>query len=101
MAPAVDLAYYLVNSWRDLPISKEATIDLYKQRLAERLGERFDEPWWQPQLELSLLGAFLMIGCFKARGAAHSNNGDNQMRDQAELGWWSEQARAGARWLAL
>ena len=98
--PAVDLAYYLVTSLKELPISKEATIDLYKRRLEDRLGERFDESWWQPQLELSLLAAFLMIGCFRARVTAQSEDGDDQMRGQAELVWWSEQARAGAKWLA-
>jgi hypothetical protein len=97
--PAVDLAYYLVSSWSQLPISKEATIELYKQRLAQRIGERFDESWWQPQLELSLLSAFLMLGCFKARDAAHLDNGNHQMQEQADFEWWSEQVRAGAEWL--
>jgi hypothetical protein len=98
--PAVDLAYYLVSSWSKLPISKEAAIELYKQRLAQRIGEHFDESWWQPQLELSLLSAFLMIGCFQARNAAHSNNENHQMQEQANFIWWSEQVRAGAKWLA-
>jgi aminoglycoside/choline kinase family phosphotransferase len=97
--PAVDLAYYMVTSWREIPISQEATIALYKQQLAHRLGERFDESWWQPQLELSLLGALLMIGCFKAWDTIKSNDEATRKQNQATFAWWSEQARAGAKWL--
>lgn len=99
--PGIDLAYYLVTSWRALPISKEATIESYKQHLARRLGQRFDESWWQPQLELSLIGALLMIGCFKAWFSVHSNDKKQRIEEQAELKWWAEQARTGVKWLAL
>ena len=97
--PAVDLAYYLVTSSGELPVSREAAIDLYKRRLADRLGARFDASWWQPQLELSLLSAFLMLGCFKAWGVARADE-QHRARQRAELEWWSERVRAGARWLA-
>jgi aminoglycoside phosphotransferase (APT) family kinase protein len=96
---AVDLAYYLITSGRNLPLSHEQTIDRYKRELARRLGARFSESWWRPQLALGLLVAFLMIGCFKARGIVHAELAEDRMRQQAELEWWSEQARAAAGWL--
>lgn len=96
---AVELAYYLVTSARQMPHSPERTIELYKQQLARRLEDRFQETWWQPQMALGLLGAFLMIGCFKAWGAVHAPQKDEQLRREAELVWWTEQARAGAKWL--
>jgi aminoglycoside phosphotransferase (APT) family kinase protein len=93
--PAVDLAWYLaVNSAR-LPISKEATIDAYRDRLAGALGSRFDPAWWQPQLELALLGGFLQLGWPKAFGAVRGDAA-TQQRERAELTWWSRAVLAGA-----
>jgi hypothetical protein len=97
-APTVDLAYYLVTGGEELPGSKEAAIASYRQHLARRLGRRFAEPWL-PMLELSLLSALLMIGCFKSFFAAHAEDETDRARRQADLRWWSDQARAGARWL--
>lgn len=99
--PGIDLAYYLVTSWRDLPVSKQETIEVYKQHLVSYLGKRFDKVWWQPQLELSLLGALLMIGCFKAWFSVHSDDKIQRMKEQADLEWWAEQARSGVKWLKL
>lgn len=99
--PAVDLVYYLVtSSSAQLPISFEQSIDFYKQRLVQRLGDRFDESWWRPQLELSLLGTFSTMACFKAWFAEHSDDELSRMRDKADLEWWAEQARLGSKWLA-
>jgi hypothetical protein len=100
-APAIDLAYYLVTSWRKLPVSKQATIDLYKQHLVRRIGKRFDETWWQPQLELSLLAALLMIGCIKAWSSIYADDEKQRIQEQADLEWWAEQARPGAKWLGV
>lgn len=99
--PAVDLAWYLATIVSGhLPMSFEQAIDLYKQRLASRLGDGFHESWWQPQLELSLLGVSLLIGPFKAFFAQNSESDYFRQQDRADLQWWSEQARKGARWLA-
>ncbi len=99
--PAVDLVYYLVsgNSSR-FPISFEESINLYKQQLARRLGDRFDDSWWQPQLEISLLGTFSTMACFMAWGAEHSDDEFYRNQDRLDLQWWAEQARLGIRWLA-
>ena len=99
--PAVDLIYYLVTSGStQFPISFEESIDFYKQQLAQRLGARFDESWWQPQLELSLLGTFATMACFKAWGAEHASDEADRLSDRADLQWWSKQVRSGAKWLA-
>ena len=95
--PAVDLAWYLAVNCARLPVSKEATIDSYRQSLAGRLGDRFDERWWRPQLELALLGGFLQLGWPKAWGAVRNDSEDVRARERAELAWWSERVREGAK----
>ncbi len=95
--PAAELAWYLaVNSAR-LPVSKEQTIEHYRSALARRLGPRFAEAWWQPQLELALLGAFAQLAWPKLLGAAEGQPEEVRQREQAELRWWSEQARRGGQ----
>jgi hypothetical protein len=60
--PAYDLLYYLMlNPSSELPISVEQSVSYYKERLMYRLGDRFDEAWWQPQLELSFLGVYALL----------------------------------------
>lgn len=97
--PAVELAWYLAVNCARLPVSKEATIAHYRQSLRRRLGDRFDDAWWRPQLELGLLGGFLQLGWPKAYGAARSESEAVRVRERAELAWWSERVREGARWL--
>jgi hypothetical protein len=97
--PACDLAWYLaVNSAR-LPVSKEVSIDLYKNHLSAAIGSSFSKVWWEPQLALALLGGFILLGWPKLLGAA---NGDpiTQKRERAELRWWSEWVRRGAALIA-
>lgn len=98
--PARDLARYLFASPRELFIPVETSIHFYKQRLAQRLGDRFDESWWQPQLELSLLANFLQEAGLKARCARYSENEQKRVREQGFLTWFSEHALKWARWLA-
>jgi hypothetical protein len=95
-APAIDLAWYLaVNSAR-LPVPKERAIDFYRERLADRLGPRFDESWWRPQLDLALLGGFLQLAWPKALGAVRGDSEEVRAREQAELAWWSQRVRVAA-----
>ncbi len=98
--PGVELGRYLGTNSALLPISKEAAIEYYRRRLAARLGDRFDESWWRPQLELSLLGGFVQDGWAIVLKATRWHITDHQREHwQADLRWWSERVRAGAKWL--
>lgn len=98
--PAVDIARYLGTNSALFPVSKEDCIAYYRRRLERRLGNRFDESWWQPQLALGLLGGFIQDGWAIALKATHWEITAHQ-RDhwQADLGWWIERVRAGVKWL--
>ena len=95
--PTLDLTRYLLE--HRFPSGKEAAIDFYKKRLAQRLGDRFDESLWQPQLELSFLASFLMFACFKAWVGTHHKDEECRIRQRAVFPWCSEYARAWAKWL--
>lgn len=98
--PAVEMGRCLATNSILLPVSKEDAIAGYRQRLAQRLGERFDEGWWRPQLALALLGGFVQDGWALALKATHWHVGaDARGHWQADLQWWSEQVREGIKWL--
>jgi len=81
--PTIDLGWYVAVNVDRLPESKDATLDTYRQAL-ERHGVVTDS-WWDEQVELGLLGAFLQLGWSKA----------GQLE---ELGWWADVVeRAAAR----
>ena len=60
--PAIDLLWFLNGSLPLLPLTREAAIEHYRAELARRLGPRFDAAWWQPQLELTMLGQLVRSG---------------------------------------
>lgn len=98
--PAVELGRGLGTNSTLLPVSKEEAVAYYKQQLAQRLGPRFSESWWEPQLALGLLGGFLQDGWAIVLKATHWHVGaDARDHWQADLAWWADQVRAGARWL--
>jgi hypothetical protein len=80
--PCVDLGWYLAVNCDRLPESKEDTITVYRTAL-ERRGV-ITEPWWDPQLDLALLGAFVQMGWSKAG-------------DPDELAWWTDRVVATAQ----
>ena len=82
---ACELAWYLAINSARLPQSKEAAIEAYRTAL-ERHGIH-TEPWWDAQLALALLGAFVQFGWEKALGG-----GD-------ELAWWDARAAEAERYL--
>lgn len=86
-AAAGDLAWYLAINCRRLPVTKEASIELYRQAL-ERHGIDTGE-WWERQLALGLLGALVHFGWEKALGGYDD-----------ELAWWEMHAVRGAALLA-
>ena len=75
--PCVDLAWYLAVNCDRLPESKEDSIAAYRAAV-ERSGIS-THPWWDRQLDLALLGAFVQLGWSKAG-------------DPAELAWWTGRA---------
>jgi len=81
-SPLVDLAWYLAVNCDRLPESKEDTIAAYRASLAGR-GISTDA-WWDRQLDLALLGAFVQLGWSKA------GNPD-------ELRWWTDRVVPTAR----
>ena len=71
---AYDLAWYLAVNCDRLPESKDAAIGAYRARL-EACGVDTGA-WWDRQLDLCLLAAYVQLGFSKAGG------------DPAELAWW-------------
>ena len=80
----VDLAWYLAINAARLPESKEAAIDGYRDAL-ERHGI-VTADWFDRQMSLALLGAFVQLGW-------------NKTTDDQELGWWTDRVLATARTL--
>ncbi len=78
-AATFDLAWYLAVNCRRLPVTKEASIVLYRDAL-ERHGIDTGA-WWDRQLALSLLGGLVSFGWEKALGGYDD-----------ELAWWEEHA---------
>lgn len=80
-----DLGWYLALNRARLPHSKEDAIVALRASL-ERHGIDTDA-WWDRQVSVCLLGTLVQFGWEKALG------------DDAELGWWCDRAREGARYL--
>lgn len=98
--PAVELGRCLITNSPLLPVSKEETVEIYRQALAARLGDRFSAEWWEPQLALGLLGGFLQDGWALLLKATHWHAGEKHRAHwQADLPWWIARVREGARWL--
>jgi hypothetical protein len=83
---ASEITWYLAINSARLPHSKEATIAAYRAAL-ERAGIDTD-PWWETQIALALLGAFVQFGWEKALG------------DGDELAWWNARAEEAEHYLA-
>ena len=96
-APGADLSWYLYCSGPGRTHAREAVIARYRDCLANRLGSRFSESWWQPHLELCLLGQTLR--CAQDLAWAAMRHDLEAVRDWArsDLIWWSEWARKAAR----
>ncbi len=79
-----DLAYYLaINSGR-FTEPKDAVTEAYREELEQRGVST--SGWFERQLELALLGAFVQLGWEK-------------VNEQDELGWWVERVLPTARTL--
>ncbi len=76
-----DLAWYLSLNRQKLPTSKEQVMLDFRAAL-EREGVA-TAGWWERQLGLALVGAFVLFGWDKSWG------------DHDEFGWWCDRAREG------
>ena len=77
-----DLCWYLALNRARLPEPKEAVIDRFRAGLeASGIGTA---SWWEPQLDLCLIGIMATFAWEKALG------------DADELEWWQEQVAAAA-----
>ena len=98
--PAVEMGRYLGANSSLLPLPKDVIIVMYRHKLAQRLGRRFDMRWWRPQIELGLLGGFLQDGWAIALKATTWRVGaDARDRWRQDLQWGSAKVRLGVRWL--
>jgi len=97
--PGADLTWYLYSAGPSRRSAEETGIACYRHRLARRLGPRFDEGWWQPQLELSLLGQMVRCALDLAWAAVRHESASTRERSRAGLVWWSEQVKAAAHLL--
>jgi len=80
--PCIDIAWYLAVNADRIPESKDASVGAYREAL-EAHGVATDA-WFDHQLELALLGAFVQLGW-------------NKVHDPEELNWWSGRVLAAAR----
>jgi hypothetical protein len=99
MPPAVDLAWFIGSCFVHLPITVEAAIRHYRQRLAYHLGDRFSEERWQPQLELSLLGQFLRHAWFDLYNSVRGETEAERAFRRSKLALLSAWVRGGVQWL--
>jgi hypothetical protein len=82
----LDLAWYLAVNCDRLARSKEAVIDLYRDRLQAHGVDTAG--WFDRQLELALTGAFVQLGWNKLGGGPE------------ELAWWDARIAAASHLLA-
>jgi hypothetical protein len=101
-AATIDLAWFLCMPNLQLSsVSAASASEYYRQRLAERLGVRFDESWWQPMLSLGMLANVLRNGCFKAWFIVNVFHDDEVMQaaERRMIEVYSEQVRTALQWL--
>jgi hypothetical protein len=79
--PCNEIAWYVAINADRIPESRDQTFAAYREAL-ERHGIATDG-WFDRQLELSLLGAFVQLGW-------------NKVHDADELAWWADHAIAAA-----
>jgi hypothetical protein len=84
-AACIDLAWYLAVNCALLPETKEASIEAYRTALEATGIETGD--WWDAQLGLALIGAFVQLGWSKVEA------------DPAEFDWWQERVLDAQRFL--
>ena len=91
--PAVDLSWFLATFTTVLPCSLDEAIEQYRAGLVQRLGDRFDVRWWEPQLELARSDSFCaLVKMFRPAAIELYPLFHDHYR--ALLPWWYERMRA-------
>jgi hypothetical protein len=89
-AAPLDLIWYLGARTPWLPGDRDEAMAIYRDALKRHLGSRFDPSWWQPLLDLSILGGLIRFGWYTATAITR-----DEPHARADLDWWAERARAG------
>lgn len=96
--PSVELGRYIGANSPFLIRPPEEILETYRAALERRLGDRFSEEWWVPQLELGMFGGFVQDGWAIALKATNWHVGAPYREHwKASLPWWVEQVRKGRR----
>lgn len=97
-SPLLDIAYFLAINSALLPVSKEDTIQMYKDSLAS-FGYAYQPHAWARDLEVGLLAGGAMRLVWQKALGTESDDPATREREKAEVEWWSEQIIRGGRWL--
>jgi len=90
----LDLAWYLTGIDTASSVTREQAVERYRGHLHNQLGPRFDDGWWTPMLDLSMLGGFIRCGWIAARAIA-SNDHERRAQAAHDLSWWQTAAQRG------
>jgi hypothetical protein len=93
--PGLDLVWYLIGLGDAAPEPIDASIARYRSDLASRLGARFDDAWWQPMLDLSMLGGLIRFGWIAARTLQRATTNEEREAVRASIRPWVERAERG------
>jgi len=99
-AATIDLAWFLATpNVLNSPVATDVATEYYRQRLAEQLGERFNESCWQPLLALGQLANVLRSAWSKAWSVANSKDEAFQATQRRALERYQAEVRAALPWL--
>ncbi len=99
-AATVDLAWFFSgHNVLFASVAPDVAIDYYRQQLAEQLGKRFDDDWWQPLLALGQLTNVLRRACLKAWAAINHTDETYRANERKMLDIYSDQVRTAVQWL--
>lgn len=99
-AATIDLAWFFAkHNVLHSSMSFNTATEYYRQRLAEQLGTRFDDAWWQPYLALGQLAHIVRRACFRGWFAVHHPDEALRAVERKKLKSYEEQVRAAVKWL--
>jgi hypothetical protein len=93
----LDAVWYVTSLADDAPTLRDASLARYGTHLQRRLGMRSTPDWWQPMLDLSLLGGFIRRGWIVARAWLAAADDAQRAQHRSELDWWEGRVPAGMR----